>query len=504
MQNTVPRKRACRLIGSLAFIALAPAAIAAQYAYLANGATPHDIAIMDIETRTVVSGPVRVRDYHMAAAISADGDRLFALSRDANATSVGHLTVIATAGGAVLSSFAVGRNPQDVAASPDGTWIYVVNSADRTLSVIDAGSLGQSTVAMPICGSRLAVSPDSRYVYVACGGDVAVYDAQTRTFGTPRRVFATEGIVDLVVHPDGGGIWLLGNSGLGTGKVAAIFATTLDTAFTVDLDQWPRALAVNPDGRSLYVGIATIAPSGQLLAIDTETRAVRATLPMPDGPRAIGVSQDGREAYVTTFIGPTAIVDLQLGSVTGQLQNDATFGEIVVGPGPLATATLRTIVEFYNEKLDHYFVTGYLNEMNDLDSGVHKGWKRTGYTFDGFEAGRSRGHGGPVCRFYGKPSAGLDSHFYSGHRAECDAVERRLGHAWQLEGFRVFDITLPNLLTGRCPYRTVPVYRLWNKRGDSNHRYTTSRDVWSEMQAQGFQPEGYGADGIALCAVAPQ
>ena len=504
MHTPVSSAFASRLVAALACIAFAPAAAAAQYAYLANSAAPHDIAIMDIETRTVVSGPVRVRDFHMAAALSADGDRLFALSRDANATSVGHLTVIATAGGAVLQTIAVGRNPLDVAASPDGLWIYVVNSGDRTLSVLDAGSLGQSTVAMPICGSRLAVSPDSRHVYVACGGDVAIYDAQTRSFGAPRRVFASEAIVDLVVHPDGDGLWLLGNSGLGTGKVAAIYTATLDTAFTIDLDQWPRALAVNPDGRSLYVGIATIAPTGQLLSINTETRAVRATLPMSDGPRAIGVSQDGREAYVTTFNGPTVIVDLQLGSVTGQLVPDATFSEIVVGPGPLGTATRRTIVEFYNEKLDHYFVTGYANEIDDIDQGVHKGWERTGHTFDAFEAGRSRGHGGPVCRFYGKPSAGLDSHFYSGHRSECDAVERRLGHAWQLEGFRVFDITLPNLLTGRCPYKMVPVYRLWNRRGDSNHRYTTSRDVWSAMQDQGFQPEGYGNDGIALCAVAPQ
>lgn len=36
-----------------------------------------------------------------------------------------------------------------------------------------------------------------------------------------------------------------------------------------------------------------------------------------------------------------------------------------------------------------------------------------------------------------------------------------------------FYIALPNVFTGACPASTTPVYRLWNARVDSNHRYTT-------------------------------
>ena len=65
----------------------------------------------------------------------------------------------------------------------------------------------------------------------------------------------------------------------------------------------------------------------------------------------------------------------------------------------------------------------------------------------------------------------------------------------------MFDATLPNLVTGQCPVRMKPVFRLWNQRSDSNHRYTTSHDVANAMRGQGFVLEGYGPGGVALCAL---
>jgi DNA-binding beta-propeller fold protein YncE len=125
-----------RLHAAFAAIVCALAAtplLAAPYAYLSSGGSPHTLTVFDAEARSVVAGPVSVRDYHMAAAVSADGERLFALSRDASTASIGALTVISVATGQVETSFAVGTNPQDVATSPDGAKIYVVNSNDRTL-----------------------------------------------------------------------------------------------------------------------------------------------------------------------------------------------------------------------------------------------------------------------------------------------------------------------------------------------------------------------------------
>jgi hypothetical protein len=44
------------------------------------------------------------------------------------------------------------------------------------------------------------------------------------------------------------------------------------------------------------------------------------------------------------------------------------------------------------------------------------------------------------------------------------------------------------------------VYRLWNQRVDSNHRYTTDPAIKAQMIAKGYVAEGYGPDAIMMCA----
>ena len=68
------------------------------------------------------------------------------------------------------------------------------------------------------------------------------------------------------------------------------------------------------------------------------------------------------------------------------------------------------------------------------------------------------------------------------------------------ESTSVFYIALPDLSTGVCPAGTVPVYRLYNNRADTNHRYTTSLAIRSQMIAKGYIPEGYGPNAVAMCA----
>ncbi|MBK7080563.1 MAG: hypothetical protein IPH55_07355 [Betaproteobacteria bacterium] len=64
-------------------------------------------------------------------------------------------------------------------------------------------------------------------------------------------------------------------------------------------------------------------------------------------------------------------------------------------------------------------------------------------------------------------------------------------------------VGLPETLTGACATGWEPVYRLWNACGDSNHRYTIDPAVRATMIAKGYVPEGYGPDGIAMCASPP-
>ena len=164
-------------------------------------------------------------------------------------------------------------------------------------------------------------------------------------------------------------------------------------------------------------------------------------------------------------------------------------------------ATLEAI-EYYNATLDHYFVTAFADEIAKLDAGALTGWQRTGQHFTVFDPATPMAGASPVCRFYGLPAAGLDSHFYSASPAECAAVLQRFPGAWIEETDNAFGIYLPDTVTGQCPSGSVPVYRAWNGRADSNHRFTTDPATLRAMLAKGYIAEGYGPAPmpVAMCS----
>lgn len=155
-----------------------------------------------------------------------------------------------------------------------------------------------------------------------------------------------------------------------------------------------------------------------------------------------------------------------------------------------------TSIEFYHGVFDHYFIAASAQDIIDLDTNVHPGWYRTGYQFrvwDGPGTGLN-----PVCRYYIPPGYG-DSHFFSASPEEC-AVALVLFPWLVKESDAAFYIALPDQSTGACASTEVPVYRLWNTRADSNHRYTTSTVVKADMIAKGYVAEGYGPNQVAMCA----
>ena len=168
-----------------------------------------------------------------------------------------------------------------------------------------------------------------------------------------------------------------------------------------------------------------------------------------------------------------------------------------------AWAVPVTVVEFYNASLDHYFISSLAADIDALDSGRIPGWMRTGYTF---VASDTPGPGlNAVCRYLIPPQHG-DSHFFSASPDECAAVAQKVAtdpnySGYILETSAAFYIALPDIVSGTCPAGTVAVFRLWNRRVDSNHRYTADANVRARMLAAGYLPEGYGPQGVAMCAV---
>ena len=168
-----------------------------------------------------------------------------------------------------------------------------------------------------------------------------------------------------------------------------------------------------------------------------------------------------------------------------------------------ASVPAADLVEYYHEGLDHYFVTHFPDEIAALDSGKFAGWVRTGLTIPAFDSATGAGvNSVPVCRFYGNPKRGLDSHFYT-TQPECGVVQQKWPEEWILETEEAFRINALDPVTGQCAAGTKAVYRLYNKRPDINHRYTTDPAVFDSMIAKGYAAEGIGSPKpVVFCAPA--
>jgi hypothetical protein len=160
-------------------------------------------------------------------------------------------------------------------------------------------------------------------------------------------------------------------------------------------------------------------------------------------------------------------------------------------------------VEYYHPALDHYFIAVAREddhaEVDGLDTGKF-GWRRTGLTFMVFDQADMVAGAMPVCRFYGNPAAGLNTHFYSASPEECALLHQNFSDQWLLELSNVFGVYVPDTTTGSCPAGTMPIYRTWNHRLDTNHRYTTDLRTQMAMMTSGSIAEGYGTPQVAMCA----
>ncbi len=185
---------------------------------------------------------------------------------------------------------------------------------------------------------------------------------------------------------------------------------------------------------------------------------------------------------------------------TGSPQQLVVQGTGVSGggtpPPPPPTNGTADAVEYFHAQFGHYFITISADEIFKIDTGVFKGWARTGRSFkihQNAAAGLN-----PVCRFFSEAFAPKSSHFYTPFPTECSVVKTNAN--WSFEG-EVFFVAVPSV-TGACPASTIPVYRMYNngQSGAPNHRYTTDLAVREQMLAQGWIAEGEGTIGVIMCA----
>jgi len=182
------------------------------------------------------------------------------------------------------------------------------------------------------------------------------------------------------------------------------------------------------------------------------------------------------------------------GSGTGSPQGIVASGSGTAAPPPPPPAPAAAVIEYYWAARDHYFITSATAEIAALDAAAPGGWARTGRTFKTLPAPQTGSSS--VCRFY-LPAQYGDSHFYGRSAAECNATHAA-NPGFFYESPAVMYMYLPTL--GVCAAGTVPVYRVFSARVDTNHRYTTDRAIRDLMVTQGWLAEGDGPDLVVMCA----
>jgi hypothetical protein len=204
---------------------------------------------------------------------------------------------------------------------------------------------------------------------------------------------------------------------------------------------------------------------------------------------------------VPTGYYPTLLVTRDDGTNDWPYSLAITSGNSLMEPNSLTTG----VFEFYAPSLNHYFMTANTGESTGLANNPQLGWRPTGelqIQFSRAVLGVAGTAG--VCRFYGHPTIGPNSHFYTADVGECNflrqlQVSTPFGRPrWNYEEI-AFASLVPSF--GQCANGTAPIARFYNNgaaANDSNHRYVSTQANFDAMVRVGWRNEG-----AVMCAPAP-
>ena len=250
-----------------------------SFAYIPNTDT-NDLSVISTITKTVVA-TIPVGRWPQAVAITPDGTRVFVINWLDNTVSV-----INASKNAVIATIAVGRSPEGIVMAPDGKNAYVINSKDNTISIINTVTYAVSsipTVSVPI---GIILSPDGSKLYVSSQGDGKIYVIDVAT----KNILATINVnssyaENMAISADGSRLYFTHAS---DPTVSVIDAATNTVISTVAVGGMPRSLTVSPDGTEVFVTNGT-----NVVAFSTSTKAILATINAGAGPTGICVDPDG-------------------------------------------------------------------------------------------------------------------------------------------------------------------------------------------------------------------
>jgi YVTN family beta-propeller protein len=291
--------------------------------YIVNGYIPYYGDVIPIRTATNTAGTEFTVSARLEGiAVAPDGKTAYVVS------GYGGITPFSTAtdqAGADIES--VGYLPQDFAFSPDGKTAYVtgITRDSHPYGIVTAIQVATGTAWPPIrVGSALqagygsqiiAATPDGTTVYVANYDDGTVIPIRAAvgrpfplspaagTAGPPIKVGAGPSFI--AITPDGKTAYVL-NQAAGTVTPIATATDTAGPPITIGtpttigtplgLGPAIEAIAITPDGKTAYV---TSYNTGTVVPISTATNTPGPPIRTGNGASYIAITPDGKTAYVS-------------------------------------------------------------------------------------------------------------------------------------------------------------------------------------------------------------
>jgi hypothetical protein len=168
------------------------------------------------------------------------------------------------------------------------------------------------------------------------------------------------------------------------------------------------------------------------------------------------------------------------------------FGVALDKPFGVPLSGSSEVIEYYNDKLDHFAYAIDPAEQRYIEAGgAGPGWHRIGHAFEAWLPGQQPTSSAPVCRFYGTPGRGPNSHFFTADKNECAAVRRDAG--WLLESTSAFFVPSRDGINAIGLDSSGFVPRWYNGRfssNDSNHRMSSNSSAIGHHCVFAWRNEG--------------
>jgi len=230
---------------------------------------------------------------------------------------------------------AVGHNPTDVVVDPQSHAIYVANSDDDSISVIDGTTYAVTTTITGIKAPyRLALNSAKHVLYATTDSDDGARGTVVVVDTVANKVVTTVPVgvnpKGIACDPERGLIYVVNQNldpnppdeqhlyATNPGSVSVIDGATNSVVQTIGMGRGPEYTALDANAHRLYVSNEI---EHSIAVVDTMAGTVVANIEVGEAPIGVTVDPDTHTLYVANLVGSSvSVVDTQTNTVRRTLQ----------------------------------------------------------------------------------------------------------------------------------------------------------------------------------------